>query len=436
MKKIFLLAFGAGVLCASGFKIPEQSTDSLSMAAANIAKSYGADAAYLNPAGMAWLDGGHSADLLLSHFKIPSITFKQNDSSYKSDSYNTFGGAIHFVTPDYYNLRFGINLVSPMGASIEWQDLPQKITRGFEVRVLELNPSLSYRINDYAALGAGFSLFYSKGKVKNKFTSLSYQAPNGSLITPERYTDGDSYDAGYNLAISLRPFDGLYLAATYRSKVDLSFKGETSISGFPPVATAQTGGVSMAEIFNYKGQTNVRGIMIPASITLAGAYDFSPNATLMLALERNFWSQFKGYEFKFSDLNQYQSAANGDFYINFVRPTNREFKDTNTYRAAFAYSFSPKLRASLGFAYDSSMAAEPDSVSFEIPDTTAFVYSFGIAYSLNQNFDLGAGYIYQHRKAAKSNTQVLVQNGQTQNIAGEFASFGVQIFGLGLKYSF
>lgn len=58
-KKISILALSsiliAGSVCASGFRIPEQSIDSVAKAGANIASATHADASYFNPANMSWL---------------------------------------------------------------------------------------------------------------------------------------------------------------------------------------------------------------------------------------------------------------------------------------------------------------------------------------------------------------------------------------------
>jgi len=51
MKKIIGVCLAAcGLLNAAGFKIPEQSNDSVALLNSNVATSFGADAAYNNPA--------------------------------------------------------------------------------------------------------------------------------------------------------------------------------------------------------------------------------------------------------------------------------------------------------------------------------------------------------------------------------------------------
>jgi long-chain fatty acid transport protein len=52
--------------------------------------------------------------------------------------------------------------------------------------------------------------------------------------------DGDTWEAGYNLAMTVRPTDKMNISLTYRSEVDLGVEGNATLSstaGFltPPV---------------------------------------------------------------------------------------------------------------------------------------------------------------------------------------------------------
>ena len=57
-------------LNAAGFKIPEQSGDSIALLNSNVATSFGPDAAYNNPANMIFLDGGHYLESSLTYLHM------------------------------------------------------------------------------------------------------------------------------------------------------------------------------------------------------------------------------------------------------------------------------------------------------------------------------------------------------------------------------
>ena len=74
-----LLSLSAATLLASGYRIPEQSLNSVALSAAYVASANGADASYYNPANMAFMaEGGYIETSLtyitqLSHIKPNSF---------------------------------------------------------------------------------------------------------------------------------------------------------------------------------------------------------------------------------------------------------------------------------------------------------------------------------------------------------------------------
>ena len=116
MKRVLLsIVATCSLLNAGGYKVPEQSADSLGLAASNVAFSFGADAAYFNPANMMFLDGLHHFESTLGWFHINSIDFKSDDGkSYSSKKFDSLAGTFSFVTPEIYeNWRFGLALAVP-----------------------------------------------------------------------------------------------------------------------------------------------------------------------------------------------------------------------------------------------------------------------------------------------------------------------------------
>ncbi|WXG61207.1 hypothetical protein VB002_07370 [Campylobacter concisus] len=102
MKRVLLsIVATCSLLNAGGYKVPEQSADSLGLAASNVAFSFGADAAYFNPANMMFLDGLHHFESTLGWFHINSIDFKSDGGkSYSSEKFDSLAGTFSFVTPE------------------------------------------------------------------------------------------------------------------------------------------------------------------------------------------------------------------------------------------------------------------------------------------------------------------------------------------------
>ena len=191
MKRVLLsIVATCSLLNAGGYKVPEQSADSLGLAASNVAFSFGADAAYFNPANMMFLDGLHHFESTLGWFHINSIDFKSDDGkSYSSKKFDSLAGTFSFVTPEIYeNWRFGLALAVPAAVGISWEDPETAFTgKRFKLQVVELNPTVAYRINDKLAVALGARGVYSKGKIASDFGRFGYreiQAPMGKQQQP------------------------------------------------------------------------------------------------------------------------------------------------------------------------------------------------------------------------------------------------------------
>lgn len=429
MNKILITSMLAtSLVYAAGYKIPEQSTDSIGLAASNVAKSFGADAAYFNPANMPFLEDKIYIDAMMSYFKTSRVTFNgESGSSYSSEPFSTVGGTLHMVSNDLNGFRLGFSAYVPAGLEIEWKDVPKDISRYFKLNIIGLNPSLAYAINDKLSVAVGLNAYYIKGETSGEFYRFKRQ---GLAVVPSRHMKGDAWAFGYNLALSYKPLDNLSFGVTYRSRVNFDIKGHGDIKGFPDLSAI--GQPNFANLLNYGGKAKVTGLIVPASLVLATAWDVSKDTTLLFALERTFWSKLKGYDFEFGDMSARHN--NPYFLSSFDGPTKRNFKDSNVYRLGINHKFNNHWRGMLGLAYDEGAAGDLETVSFEIPDTKAYVYSVGVAYAPNDSLEFGLGYIYQDRKSAKANVEVA--GGSSTHEQGEFKKASIQIIGASVKYKF
>ena len=117
--------FTAGSAMASGWRIPEQSVDSTAKAGANIASSSRADAAYYNPANMAWMADTTHVQLDATYIYLSPSSMRMPGTSLLTANrrmkiswlpdlscrFSLLGGA-----------RFGLSIVEPFGLSKRWKD--------------------------------------------------------------------------------------------------------------------------------------------------------------------------------------------------------------------------------------------------------------------------------------------------------------------------
>lgn len=406
MKKLFFLSLACSFIFGGGYKIPEQSGDSVAMSAANIAKSFGADASYYNPANMAFLDDSrHLVEIGGTVIYLKKSKYIPDEPTYPTESSKDFGIVVpnlHFVSPAYFpNLRFGLSFVVPAGMTMRWEDgfLSRSFAKEFQLKVFELNPTMSYQISDEVAFGFGLRGVYTKGVVKN-YVGLPNQFKASREIT------GDSLDFGYNLALAIKPNDDLNFAVTYRSNVDLTVKGTADI-----LVALNNGN------FHYHGDVNTQ-IPLPATLNLAAAYTLN-KTTFLATYERIFWSKFKDIDFDYK----------GDVPEDFDLPVAKNWRNTSAYRFAISHELNDKIRLMAGFAYDESVSKD-EFVGFELPESKAYLYSGGINYKFSENLQTSFSYLYQDRQTRPT------QNQHQGGLEGKFKNGDVQLFNLSLKYAF
>ena len=413
MKKVLLsIVATCSLLNAGGYKVPEQSADSLGLAASNVAFSFGADAAYFNPANMMFLDGRHHFESTLGWFHINSLDFKTDSGkTYSSQKFDSLAGTFSFVTPELYeNWKFGLALAVPAAVGISWEDPETAFTgKRFKLQVVELNPTVAYRINDKLAVAVGARGVYTKGKIASDF-GIGY-----------REIQGDAINYGYNVALTYRPTQELSFAVTYRSKVNLELKGHTDADFKGTLA-----------LISYHGSTTTQ-IPLPAQLVLATGYKFS-DFTLLLAFERTYWSKFKDYDFEFGDKTAaHTNPPFGRLFKGLMDdPVVKNAKDSNTYRIGLAYDVNEKLRLMAGFSYDEDIT-NSNHTGLELPNTTSKAYTAGLNYKFTDNLEVAFGYVYQHRDKKRATD---IATSTRTKMSGEFDSGKIQIVGTTFKYTF
>ncbi len=392
----------AGSALASGYRIPEQSVNSTARAGSYTAHTPGADSAYYNPANMAWLpDTAHfEADLVYINLKAVSYTDARTPYyNGESETENFLLPTLYAVSPDHYNFRFGLSLTYPGGLSKQWeQPYPRTFAEEFSLKVVEFSPAVAYRFNEMFSIAAGVRAVYADGTVK----SAGMIAPG---VTASRDMDGDTWEAGYNLAFSARPVQGLNLGVTYRSKVDLDLEGSSTLQ------TSAGPGL-------YSGDGSV-SVPLPAVLSLGVAYTFFDQLTVELQWDRTYWSDYENIDFNYP-----VSLGNPVLTSLFDLPKAKNWEDTDSWRIGVSYDLNQALTLMAGFAIDENPVPD-SSLGFDLPDSDAKLYSLGVRYRLNEHLELGMAYLYDDKEDRTVNNSI---------VSGRFEDSGAHLITFGLNY--
>jgi long-chain fatty acid transport protein len=412
LKRVVLLSTCvASFSFAAGYKIPEQSLNSVALSAAYVANANGADASYYNPANMVWNDDKNLLEIGLTYINLPKIDYTDNGSilnNGESKKEQFLLPTLHFSSKDQGGWRYGLSITTPGGLSKRWDSTFQKATaQEFTLKVVELNPTFAYKINDKFAVGAGARLVYSKGVVKASRPTLYQEDMNG-----------DDFSAGYNIAMSYRPNNSIKLASTYRSKINLNESG--SANGYINKYLLTGNPADLATLIPYDTNANV-SIPLPATLNIAAAYTYK-KTTVEFVYERVYWSKYKKLDFNFND--PITEAALG-------KPKDKNWKDTDTYRIGVTHQYNDKLKLMAGFAIDNSPIPSK-TLGFELPDADAKLYSVGFEYKYSKKVSIGMSYLYDDKE-----TRVIsASDANINGIKGTFKDISAHLLRVGFKYRF
>ncbi len=397
----------AGTAFASGYRIPEQSVDATAKAGANIASSDGADSSYYNPANMSWSRDAYQFEADLTYINLTHTNYEDNRSPALNGSSETEEFLIptfFLVSPDVNNFRFGLALVAPYGLSKRWeQPFPRSTAEEYTLEVFEMNPTVSYKIDKMFSVAAGIRMIYATAEVS------SLTPPDKASLS--RHMDGDAYEWGYNLAASLAPSEDVTLAVTYRSNIDLDFEGDVTLGYIADPKAMETGGdVS---------------IPAPAVLAVSFAYTFGA-ATIDLTWDRTFWSKYDSIDF------HYDAPVTNPYLAIFNQSVPKNWDDSNAYRIGLDYELNQDLTLMAGFAYDETPVPD-ETLGFELPDSNAWLYSFGAKYKLSEEMEIGMAYLYDYKESRS-----VTQNPPPPHtgIDGEFTDAAAHLVTVGFSYDF
>ncbi|HIJ78140.1 MAG: outer membrane protein transport protein [Desulfobulbaceae bacterium] len=400
-----------GTAFGSGYRIPEQSMNSVALSGAYVANTQGADTSYFNPANMGWLADGWHSEANLGYIHLTSIDYADNDTPAKNGSSKKEDfllPQLHLVSPAFGNFRFGLSVTYPAGLSKRWEAaFPKSSAEDFTLKTYEFNPTVSYKISDRIAIGGGARIIHSTGKVK----STAVDPIPGTVSLLIRDMKGDTTEYGYNLALTIKPVTNLTLAATYRSKVDLDEEGDATLLAMSPA-----GGGTV--IGTYSGGASV-SVPVPAVLTFGAAYTFD-RTTVELTYDKTYWNAYEQLDFN------YTGALTDPFNIltpAFDTPRARNWTNSEAYRIGVTHQFNEQWTMMAAFAIDKNPVPD-NTLAFELPDSDAKIYSIGARYQYNDKLLVGLAYLYDDKESRTvTNSSV---DGTFDNAAAHLVSANLQ----------
>ncbi|MGB7648408.1 MAG: outer membrane protein transport protein, partial [Pseudomonas fluorescens] len=238
MKKVMLkttlslaVTLASTQLFASGFALNEQSISGMGTGFAG--RSSSADDASTivgNPAGMSRIKreqvtGGVA--FIDAHTDISNASSSPNGGTNKGDMVPFMGVPMgYYVKPIDDHWAFGIGVYAPFGLVTDYENgfAGRYFGSKSEVKIVTLQPTVSYAFNDKVSIGFGPTINRIDGTLESNL-SITQAAPDGKVKIK-----GDDTALGYNIGVLVQATDSTRVGLTYHSKVKYKLDGDTKVN--------------------------------------------------------------------------------------------------------------------------------------------------------------------------------------------------------------
>jgi long-chain fatty acid transport protein len=383
------LGFGASEACwGSGFQLRENSAAALGNAFAGAAVSADAPSVIANnPAAIIGLSGNQaSGDLSIV---IPSLIF--SGSGFTAARQPIGGGdggdaggaqpvpaayGFYDALPD---LKFGLAVSVPFGLATQydngWVGRYQAIKSRIEA--ININPVLAYRVSDWLAVGGGPAVQRLDTELSNAINSTAVaRSANPALPTGFALPDGfarvtgDALSIGYTLGVLAEISPVIRLGASYRSQISHAIDGTATFDVPAPLSANP----------RFRSTPATTDLKTPDIVSLAGAYQVSPEVTLLTEIQWTNWGVVKN--------------------LRIERPDGTSISDQpeqwhSTWFGSVGATYRPDSRWTFrgGVAFDSTPVRDAFRTA-RLPDSDRYWLAVGLGYSWTADLRLDAAYVH------------------------------------------
>ncbi len=373
----------AGLSCnafASGFQLLEQNASGLGNAYAGSAVvAENASTIFFNPAGMTQLKPREVSVGL--NTVITSFDFT-NSGSLGTGALAGAGnggdaGGVALIPNGYLSyalnkdLYLGFGVSAPFGLKTEydnpWLGGAQALL--FDIKTINLNPSVAYRVNDSISLGAGLDYMYMDAEYQRLAAVLD--ANYASTLVK---LTADDTALGWNIGGLFKVSDNTSIGLSYRSKVKQKLEGTLAVSGtLAGLAPALTTGSAKADI------------ELPDTFIFSVKQDLNKDWQMLADISWTGWSSVDQV-----NIVRTSGALSGAT----VQTLDAHFRDTWRFALGATQRYNDSWKIKYGVAFDQSPVRDAAHRLVSLPDNNRVWLSLGAQWKPDNSSALDFGLSY------------------------------------------
>jgi long-chain fatty acid transport protein len=207
--------------------------------------------------------------------------------------------------------KYGLGVYVPYGLGTTWDayelpGAPMVYSDGFpkddmlsSIAVLDVHPTVAYKVSPIFSVGAGLSAMYGMIDI----TKMSFNPALGATymylpITTE--LSGTGLGFGANFGMMLKAMDKLSIGLSAKVPATIAMEGDADINLWKPATTDSLGAAIPASTVGGKSDIEA-DLKLPADIGIGFAYQLKPNWTLTLDYAYTMWDRLDQVKIKLKD---------------------------------------------------------------------------------------------------------------------------------------
>jgi len=323
----------------------------------------------------------------------------------------------YYVKPIDDKWAAGVGIYVPFGLVTDYESGYQGRYFGnySEVRVITVQPTVSYRFNDHLSIGFGPTINRIDGELQSN--SPNPVGPLGSNDGRVKVTGNDTA-LGFNAGVLYEFTPQTRAGLTYHSKVKYKLEGDTKLSG-PGFDVAGASGKYDASL----------DLDTPESVDVSLTHELNDQWTLYGGAMWTRWSRFEAIIIE-------NDGIPGPLQGNLAPIVEeQDWHDTWSYAIGAAYKLNREWTLRTGLAFDQSPTNNLHR-SPRIPTGDRTAISFGLAWSPSDDVTVDLAYSYLREEEVDINRSRTYQGGALEANYDSTFKNRAHGFGAALSYRF